>query len=226
MVISEPNQWDTCHLNIFKYFFKLIYLFWLEANYFTKLWWFLPYTDMNQPWVYMLLSAFFILPLVLNVSTNKLCSHYSVKILISKPLMDSMLSSSMVFIFQSLIIFSAFVTFDHYTSLFSLSASKILFSFFPPFSINTTFQSLFLVLPHFSNLQIMEWPRTESSARLCTYLLIQNSSPWHHFHFYDLRPSHHHLSPNLVLLPLFFLLHPQWPSISACAYFQALTLCT
>ena len=133
MVISEPNQWDTCHLNIFKYFFKLIYLFWLEANYFTKLWWFLPYTDMNQPWVYMLLSAFFILPLVLNVSTNKLCSHYSVKILISKPLMDSMLSSSMVFIFQSLIIFSAFVTFDHYTPLFSLSASKILFSFFPPF---------------------------------------------------------------------------------------------
>ena len=102
MVISEPNQWNTCHLNIFKYFLKLIYLFWLEANYFTTLWWFLPHIDMNQQWVYMLLSPFFILPLVLNVSTNKLYSHYSVKILVSKPLMDSILSSSMVFIFQSL----------------------------------------------------------------------------------------------------------------------------
>ena len=25
----------------------------MEANYFTMLWWFLPYIDMNQPWVYM-----------------------------------------------------------------------------------------------------------------------------------------------------------------------------
>ena len=25
----------------------------MEANYFTILWWFLPYIDMNQPWVYM-----------------------------------------------------------------------------------------------------------------------------------------------------------------------------
>ena len=25
----------------------------MEANYFTILWWFLPYTDMNQLWVYM-----------------------------------------------------------------------------------------------------------------------------------------------------------------------------
>ena len=29
----------------------VIYL--IEANYFTILWWFLPYIDMNQPWVYM-----------------------------------------------------------------------------------------------------------------------------------------------------------------------------
>ena len=33
--------------------FFFIYLFKLEANYFTILWWFLPYIDMNQPWVYM-----------------------------------------------------------------------------------------------------------------------------------------------------------------------------
>ena len=25
----------------------------MDANYFTILWWFLPYIDMNQPWVYM-----------------------------------------------------------------------------------------------------------------------------------------------------------------------------
>ena len=30
-------------------FLKVIYLFKLEANYFTMLWWFLPYINMNQP---------------------------------------------------------------------------------------------------------------------------------------------------------------------------------
>ena len=42
------------------YFFKLfslpffsIYFYYLEANYFTVLQWFLSYIDMNQPWVYM-----------------------------------------------------------------------------------------------------------------------------------------------------------------------------
>ena len=29
----------------------------MEANYFTILWWFLPYIDMNQPWVYMCLPV-------------------------------------------------------------------------------------------------------------------------------------------------------------------------
>ena len=32
---------------------SIIYLFSLEANYFTILWWFLTYIHMNQPWVYM-----------------------------------------------------------------------------------------------------------------------------------------------------------------------------
>ena len=32
--------------------FKKINLFYFEANYFTILWWFCPYIDMNQPWVY------------------------------------------------------------------------------------------------------------------------------------------------------------------------------
>jgi len=34
-------------------FLKLNELISLEANYFTILWWFLPYIDMNQPWVYI-----------------------------------------------------------------------------------------------------------------------------------------------------------------------------
>ena len=34
-------------------FFKFIYLFYLEINYFIILQWFLPYVDMNQPLVYM-----------------------------------------------------------------------------------------------------------------------------------------------------------------------------
>ena len=31
-------------------FFKFVHLFKLEANYFTILWWVLPYIDMEQPW--------------------------------------------------------------------------------------------------------------------------------------------------------------------------------
>ena len=34
-------------------FFFSIYFYWLEANYFTVLQWFLPYIDLNQPWIYM-----------------------------------------------------------------------------------------------------------------------------------------------------------------------------
>ena len=45
------------------WWYLLINLFWLEANYFTTLWWFLPYTDMNHPWVDMC-------PLVLNLPPN------------------------------------------------------------------------------------------------------------------------------------------------------------
>ena len=46
-------------------FKKLIYLFSLEDNYFTILWWLSPYLDMNQPWVYMC-------PLILNPSPTPL----------------------------------------------------------------------------------------------------------------------------------------------------------
>ena len=35
------------------WFLKLISLLYLKANYFTILWWFLPYIDMNQPRVFM-----------------------------------------------------------------------------------------------------------------------------------------------------------------------------
>ena len=34
-------------------FFSPNYFYQLEANYFTVLQWFLPHTDMNQPWIYM-----------------------------------------------------------------------------------------------------------------------------------------------------------------------------
>ena len=34
------------------FLFFFFNLFYLKANYFTTLKWFLPYTDMNQPWVY------------------------------------------------------------------------------------------------------------------------------------------------------------------------------
>ena len=34
----------------------------MEANYFTILWWFLPYIDMNQPWIYMCSPSLIPLP--------------------------------------------------------------------------------------------------------------------------------------------------------------------
>ena len=33
--------------------FFSIYFYQLEANYFTILWWFLPYIGLNQPWIYI-----------------------------------------------------------------------------------------------------------------------------------------------------------------------------
>ena len=35
------------------FFVVVVVIYLIEANYFTILWWFLPYIDMNQPWVYM-----------------------------------------------------------------------------------------------------------------------------------------------------------------------------
>ena len=64
---SEKSKWEISIVPKFCYvqlqiFIMIILLFFsffsiqfyqLEANYFTILQWFLPYTDMNQPWIYM-----------------------------------------------------------------------------------------------------------------------------------------------------------------------------
>ena len=42
-----------CIMSPCLFFFFSIYFYQLEANYFTILQWFLPYIDMNQPWIYM-----------------------------------------------------------------------------------------------------------------------------------------------------------------------------
>ena len=42
----------TLFIYLFIYYF-FIYFYWLEANYFTILQWFLSYIGMNQPWIYM-----------------------------------------------------------------------------------------------------------------------------------------------------------------------------
>ena len=44
------------------FYFFLIYFYQLEPNYFTILQWFLPYTDMNQPWIYMCSPSQYPLP--------------------------------------------------------------------------------------------------------------------------------------------------------------------
>ena len=47
-------QWLRKRLPLTGSFFFSIYFYSLEANYFTILWWFLTYIDMNQPRIYML----------------------------------------------------------------------------------------------------------------------------------------------------------------------------
>ena len=62
------HQRSSQHLNFsncFYFFlsFFSIYFYQLEANYFTVLQWFLPYIDMNQPWIYMCSPTLSCLPL-------------------------------------------------------------------------------------------------------------------------------------------------------------------
>ena len=44
------------------FFFFLYFLLAEEANYFTILQWLLPYTDMNQPWIYMCFPSLWVIP--------------------------------------------------------------------------------------------------------------------------------------------------------------------
>ena len=47
-VATEMTEQRISHDDFF-----FIYFYYLEANYFKILQWFLPYIDMNQPWIYM-----------------------------------------------------------------------------------------------------------------------------------------------------------------------------
>ena len=50
IICHEVMGPDAMILDFAFFCIQLIYLFQLEANYFTMLYWFLPYIDMNQPW--------------------------------------------------------------------------------------------------------------------------------------------------------------------------------
>ena len=52
-VIYHFDKVSFSHLVHAVFFFFFIYFYQLEASYFTLLQWFLPYIDMNQPWIYM-----------------------------------------------------------------------------------------------------------------------------------------------------------------------------
>ena len=55
---SEPSMCINIYFHFFiKMSFFFIYFYQLEANYFTILQWFLPYIDINQPWIYMCSSS-------------------------------------------------------------------------------------------------------------------------------------------------------------------------
>ena len=52
-LILSPPKFFICLPLIKSFSFFSIYFYQLEANYFTILQQFLPYIDMNQPWIYM-----------------------------------------------------------------------------------------------------------------------------------------------------------------------------
>ena len=51
IIKKQKNKIKSKDINMCLFF--SIYFYSLEANYFTILYWFLPYIDMNQPWIYM-----------------------------------------------------------------------------------------------------------------------------------------------------------------------------
>ena len=56
----------------------------MEANYFTILWWFLPYIDMNQPWVYMCLPPWTPFPSPSSSDSSGLSQHISFEFRVSR----------------------------------------------------------------------------------------------------------------------------------------------
>ena len=53
LLITESIIFKSPNIIVLISFFSSSFIFSLENNYFTILWWFLLYIDMNQPWVYM-----------------------------------------------------------------------------------------------------------------------------------------------------------------------------
>ena len=50
---SRYHLQSTCFFILLFIYLFFIYFYQLEANYFTRLQWFLSYIDVNQPWIYM-----------------------------------------------------------------------------------------------------------------------------------------------------------------------------
>ena len=59
---TRLSDWTELNIDVSESGSFFIFIFIGEANYFTILWWFLPYTDMNQPWVYMCFPSWPSLP--------------------------------------------------------------------------------------------------------------------------------------------------------------------
>ena len=84
----------------------------MEANYFTILWWFLPYINMNQPWVYMYPTI--LNPAPTSLPTPHLCVvpkhasnlHWSsvLHVVIYMLQCYSLISKSLFFTFMSLLL--------------------------------------------------------------------------------------------------------------------------
>ena len=53
LLITESIIFKSPNIIVLISFFSSSFIFSLENNYFTILWWFLLYIDMNQPWVHM-----------------------------------------------------------------------------------------------------------------------------------------------------------------------------
>ena len=142
-------------------FLKYIY-FSLEANYFTVLWWFLPYIDMNHPWVYMCSPSWTPVPLPSpsHPSGSSQCTSPEHPVSCIKP------GLAICFYMWQYTYFSAILS-DHPTLAFSHRVQNTVLHICVSFAISHTGLSLPSVLIPYICVSILYWCFSVWFTSLC-----------------------------------------------------------